>query len=111
VLRREQQRHKEAESLLRRALDGRKRKLGPDHPACFESMHELGVLYIRQARYEDAEPLLLETYNGREAKLGPDHPHTLDSLRELVNLYESWPKPDEAAKWRTKRPGRAAPGE
>jgi len=49
--------------------------------------------------------LLLEVFHGREAKLGPDHPHTLDSLRGLVNLYESWPKPDEAAKWRPKLMG------
>ena len=31
-----------------------------------------------------------------------DHPHTLDSLRELVRLYESWERPDEAAKWQAK---------
>jgi serine/threonine protein kinase/tetratricopeptide (TPR) repeat protein len=104
VLRREQQWYEEAESLLRQALEGRQRKLGPDHPACFESMHELGVLYIRQACYEEAEPLLLEAFHGREAKLGPAHPHTLDSLKQLVSLYESWPKPDEAAKWRAKLP-------
>ncbi len=100
VLRREQQLCEEAESLLRQALEGRQRELGPDHPACFESMHELGVLYIRQARYEDAEPLLLEAFHGRKAKLGPEHPRTVESLRELVHLYKSWPKPDEAAKWR-----------
>ena len=50
-------------------------------------------------------PLLLEAFHGRKARLGPDHPHTLDSLRELVNLYESWPKPDEAAKWQAKLMG------
>ena len=30
----------EAEELLRQTLDGRRRKLGNDHPTCFESMHE-----------------------------------------------------------------------
>ena len=67
-------------------------------------MHELGVLYLRQARYEDAEPLLLEAFHSRETKLGPAHPHTIDSLKQLVTLYESWPKPDEAAKWRLRLP-------
>ena len=103
VLRREQDNHVAAESMLRQALEGRQRKLGPDHPACFESKHRLAVLYIQQARYEDAERLLQEAFHGREAKLGPQHPQTIDSLRELVNLYESWPKPDEVAKWQAKR--------
>ena len=68
-------------------------------------------LYIRQARYEDAEPVLLDAYSGRETKLDPEHPHTIEWLKQLVNLYESWGRPDEAAKWRAKRPGRAAPEE
>ena len=29
--------------------------------------------------------------------------HTIESLEQLVSLYDSWPKPDEAAKWRAKR--------
>jgi len=104
VLRREQQRYEEAESLLRRALEARQSKLGRGLPPCLESMHELAVLSLRQARYNEAEALLLQAYNGREAKLGPEHRRTLDSLRELVHLYESWNKPDEAAQWRAKLP-------
>ena len=42
--------------------------------------------------------------HGRETKLGPKHPRTLDSLNQLVHLYDSWDKPDEAAKWRAKLP-------
>jgi len=64
VLRREQQRYEEAEQLLHQALEGRQRKLGPDHPACLESMHELAVLYKEQARYEEAEKLLLQAVEG-----------------------------------------------
>jgi hypothetical protein len=44
----------------------------------------------------------LDTFHGRETKFGPEHPHTIESLKQLVTLYESWPKPDEAAKWRAK---------
>ena len=104
VLRYQQQRYDEAESLLRQAFAGRQGKLGPDHPACFESMHELALLYIAQARYKDTEPLLLEAYNGREAKLGPEHPHTIESLKQLVTLYESWLKPEKANECRAKLP-------
>jgi hypothetical protein len=31
-----------------------------------------------------------------------EQPCTRDPLRELVRLYESWPKPEEAEKWRAK---------
>ena len=55
-----------------------------------------------------AEPLLPATFHGRETKLGPDHPDTIESLKQLVTLYESWNKPDEAAKWRAKLPPKEA---
>lgn len=41
-------------------------KLGPDHPACFESMHELAVPYVPQTRYENAERLLQNARRGRK---------------------------------------------
>jgi len=66
-------------------------------------MHEPSVLYTRDAHCEGTEPLR-DAFHGREAKLGPEHPHTVGSLRELVRLYESWPQPDEAAKWQAKLP-------
>ena len=50
----------------------------------------------------DVASLLLEAFRGRETKLGPEHPHTSESLKQLVTLYESWPKPDEAQRWRAK---------
>jgi hypothetical protein len=76
--------------------------LGDDHPACFESKHELGVLYMAQSQFAEAELRLLEAFHGRKAKLGPEHPDAVESLKQLVTLYDSWPKPDEAEKWRAK---------
>jgi tetratricopeptide repeat protein len=73
-----------------------------DHPETRESKHELALLYIVQARHKDGQTLLLGAYKSHEAKLGPDHPYTIDSLKQLVSLYESWDKPEEAAKWRAK---------
>jgi len=45
-----------------------------------------------------------------EPKLGLEHPRTINSLRERVNLFESWVKPDEAAKWRSKLAKVTIPG-
>ncbi len=52
VLRREQERYDEAESLLRQALKDQI-KLDSIRPAYFGTMHELAILYKEQARYED----------------------------------------------------------
>jgi hypothetical protein len=85
-------------------LDARKFKLGNDHPVCFESMHELTVLYEEQARYEKAEKLSLKAFEGRRLKLGDTYPHTLESWQNLIDLYEAWGKPEQAAQWRAKQP-------
>jgi len=71
-------------------------------PDTLESKNDLAMLYREQARYEDAKPLLLEAFHGRATKLSPEHPHTLDSPKQLVSLYESWGRPDEAEKWRSR---------
>ena len=62
--------------------------LGRGHPECFESMHELGVLFEVQGHCDKAEPLLLEAVKGRCLKLGDTHPDTLESWRHLIDLYE-----------------------
>ena len=75
-----------------------------EHPAYFESMHGLTVLYLKQEFYGKSEPLLLEAVNGRRLKLGDTHPHTLESWHNLIELYEAWDKPEKAKKWRAKLP-------
>lgn len=88
--------------MLRQALDGRQHKMGQYHPACFESIHELAVLYKVQGDYDDAERLLLEAVEGRFLKLGEKNPHTVESIKNLVELYEACGKPEESAKWRAR---------
>jgi hypothetical protein len=38
------------------------------------------------------------------SRAGPERHQTIESLRELVSLYESWNKPEQAAKWRGRVP-------
>jgi len=88
VLRTLQQQYGAAESLLQRALEGRKLKLGKDHPYTLETIKDLGLLRREQRRYEDAEKLLTEALEGIQLKLGPDHPGTLESKNDLAMLYK-----------------------
>ena len=80
VLHTKQKQYDQAEIFFDEALEARQRKLGQDHPAYFESMHELAVLYREQGLYDKAEPLLIEAVEGRRLKLGDSHPHTKESL-------------------------------
>ena len=52
-----QGRYGEAEPLLKRALDGRERVLGKEHPDTLQSVNNVATLYYAQGRYGEAEPL------------------------------------------------------
>lgn len=87
VLRTKQGQYEEAEALFKRALEGRKLKLGEDHPYTLETINDLGLLRRAQRDYEEAEKLLTDALEGRKLKLGRDHPRTLGTLYELGVLY------------------------
>ncbi|OHB67705.1 MAG: hypothetical protein A2Y76_02205 [Planctomycetes bacterium RBG_13_60_9] len=106
-----QDRYDDAEPLFRKALEAGRRALGENHPDVLTSRHGLGMAYLGKARYGEAEPLLVQAFNGRNDRLGLRLPRTIESLRGLVRLYESWPKPDEAAKWRAQLPHESTPPE
>ncbi len=97
-----QGRYDEAEPLCLKSLEAGRRVLGEDHPDVLTSKHGLGMAYLGKSRYQEAESLLLEAFTGRSERLGLRLPRTVESLRGLVHLYDSWPKPDEAAKWRVR---------
>ena len=88
--------------MFNEVLEGRKLKVGEDHPDTLESKNDLAVLYREQGGYDESEPLLIQAFEGRRLKLGDTHPHTLQSLNNLIDLYEAWGKPEEAKEWRAK---------
>ncbi len=102
VLRYRQGRCDEAESLFEQALAGKQRQLGRQHPETLDLQHDFGVLLRELRRYSAAEGHVVEAVAGRQAVLGSRHPHTIASAHELVRLYESWDKPEEAARWRAR---------
>ena len=73
----------QAQSLLIRAADVRRRVLGPDDPNTPSTMASLGVINLDQGHYAEAEKLLRDTLDIRRRVLGPDHPDTLQSMNDL----------------------------
>lgn len=100
-----QQHPQEAEDLLWWAWVGREGEPGAitaDDPGNFGSIFQLGVLYLQNAHYELAEKCLTQALKGCETTCGAEDPLTIDILNTLVDLYESWDKPDEVIKLRSK---------
>jgi hypothetical protein len=93
----------EAEPLLRECLAIRQKKL-PNNWLRFNAQSLFGASLAGQKKYAEAEPLLLHGYEGlkqHEAKdLGASKARLTEALEQLVRLYETWGKPDAAAKWR-----------
>ena len=78
----------EAEPLLRRALEGKERTLGPDHSDTLISVNNLASLLKAQGKLGEAEPLLRRALEGQERALGPDDSSTLTSVNNLARLLQ-----------------------
>jgi len=72
-----------AHSLSEKALDIRRRTLGPENPDTIASMSQLGVIVYDQGDFQHSEKLERETVDVSSRVLGRDNPHTLDSMHRL----------------------------
>jgi CHAT domain-containing protein/tetratricopeptide (TPR) repeat protein len=82
-------RYDEALPLGERALDIRKRVLGPENPDVASSLNNLANLYRRRGDYTKAEPLYRHALTIREKLFGPDHPDVATVLNALAILHIS----------------------
>jgi len=65
----------------------------------------LGEVMLAQKKHTDAEPNLIQGYDGLKKYMVNIPPADRDkrlsaAVDRLIKLYDSWGKPDEAAKWR-----------
>jgi hypothetical protein len=75
-----------AENLLRRALTGRERTLGANHPLTLSCVSLMGLFFATQDRLEEAEKLLRQAYEGRKRVLGETHKETMLSKEDLASV-------------------------
>jgi tetratricopeptide (TPR) repeat protein len=61
----------------RRALDGREKTLGKDHPDTLETVHNMASVFDGKGEYGKALEWYRRALDGREKTLGKDHPDTL----------------------------------
>jgi tetratricopeptide (TPR) repeat protein len=98
-----QQRHVEAEPLIREALAICESDR-PDHWERFCLMSVLGDVLFGQKRHSEAEPLLLQGYEGmknRDARItAPNRRRLTEAGRRIVGFYETTVQPEKARVWR-----------
>jgi len=77
-----------AEEMNRRALEGREKALGKDHPDTLTSVYCLAHLLHYQHRYQEALALYHRASSGYLASLGPRHPTTRACLDHRSSLQQ-----------------------
>jgi serine/threonine protein kinase/tetratricopeptide (TPR) repeat protein len=81
--------YKQAEPLLKNALETQRRVLGNDNLETLKTIHQLANMYWFLNRVEDAESLYLEYAEANGRLLGKEHPETLKAAWEMASLYHS----------------------
>ena len=83
-----------AEALLERALETRRRLLGPEHPDTLEAASALARVLWQRGSYAESEKLIRQTLEVRRRVLGPEDPKTVDSLSNLGILLKDTERPE-----------------
>jgi len=78
-----QGRYGEAEPLLRRALAGTEKLLGPEHPDTVTPLLSLAHVYHWAGYTDDAIETLERVVAARERLIGPEHESTREARAEL----------------------------
>ena len=94
----------QAEPLIRKCVEVYRRLDIPEHLAWLPAQAEsaLGQCMSALQRFDEAEPLLLQAYDAIHTAKGDAYIVTRIALDRVIALYESWGKPEQAARWRAK---------
>ncbi len=88
----------QAKALLARAVEIRRRVLGPEHPDTLHSIDNLAWTLMGMGEYAEAEDLQRRTLDIQRRVLGPDHPDTARSINRLAGTLVSEGRNTEAEK-------------
>ena len=94
-----QGRYDEAEDVLALATSASASSLPEGHWFTGLLLDLRGWVMMGRGRFEQAESALLEAHEVFIAALGTEHTYTIQTVSRLAELYDSWGKPDQAAKY------------
>ena len=76
-----------AMELYQRALAGREKSLGPDHPDTLTTVNNSEGVFFIQRKNDDAKELYQRVLAGYEKSLGPGHPYTFTTVNNLALVW------------------------
>ncbi|KAL0636312.1 hypothetical protein Q9L58_004769 [Maublancomyces gigas] len=82
-----------------RALAGREKALGSDHPNTLDTVNNMASVFDSQGKYDDALEWYRRALAGREKALGGDHPSTLNTVNNMASVFDNQGKYDDALEW------------
>jgi tetratricopeptide (TPR) repeat protein len=89
--------YEEAETISRRAFEGKKRIFGSDHSDTVSAEIALGMALMNRRKFEEAEKILRNVFESRRKKYGSDAPETFAVLQKLGDALREQGKNYEAA--------------
>ncbi len=89
----------QAEALMRESLKVREDNFPVGHWVIASSVSHLGAVIAKRKRFAEAESLLVMSERKLVELRGEEAPPVRDARLRLVTLYESWNRPDDAARW------------
>lgn len=72
--------------MIRRALQGYQKTLGPDHILTLTALYNLGYIFLRQGKLEEAEPMYRRALQGYQTTLGREHHYTRMAIKAIQEL-------------------------
>ncbi|KAJ4855360.1 tetratricopeptide repeat domain-containing protein [Trichoderma breve] len=84
----DQNRLSKAEILLKQAIQGFEKTLGPKHKSTLNATNTLGNALRNQGRLNEAEAKYKQILQERELTLGPEHISTLETVSNLGVVYK-----------------------
>jgi len=76
----------EAEVILSKNLEIKRRVLGPEHPSGFNTMYNLARVYGEEHKYGEAHALYMTLLDILRRTLGPRHNNTMDTMASFSEL-------------------------
>ena len=70
-----------------RALEGKEKALGKDHPSTLSTVNNMAVVFHSMGEYGKALEGYQRALEGKEKALGKDHTSSLDTVYNLAHLY------------------------
>jgi len=91
-----QNKHIEAEPLIKRSLAIAEKTLGPNHPNVAANLNNLAINYSMRGMYAEAEPLYKRALEIWENTLGQENPLILFALENYADLLRKMGRDVEA---------------